>query len=350
MKVAFIHYRLIHFGGLETRLRNYIHFFAERGDDVTVICAKYDKKLKLPKGVKVVKLSPGIMLKPFRAWYFNIRLGKWMKKNQYDFSLSLGRNSHQKLLLCPGTHKGFLRAFKTKKIRIGDWMQDYLDTIAYAKSEIILASSEKIRQELINLYKVNDKKIKILYPPFKKGNFKYADKNDRIKARQKLQLDEEKKYFLFVSTGHKTKNLKLLLDVFSELQNSDCRLLIVGSTVKSTIPSNVSYLGFQKELTPYYHAADFLLLPSIYESFGQVVLESLECGTPVIISENVGAGEILTKDTGLIIRGFDKNQWKEAILNINADGFNIPVNFAANIKLTLEEHMKRMLEYAGIGK
>lgn len=55
---------------------------------------------------------------------------------------------------------------------------------------------------------------------------------------------------------------------------------------------------FQVERTPYLSrylaAADAMTLPSRFEGFGIVVLESLACGTPAVVSDRVGAGEILT--------------------------------------------------------
>jgi D-inositol-3-phosphate glycosyltransferase len=52
----------------------------------------------------------------------------------------------------------------------------------------------------------------------------------------------------------------------------------------------------------YYSAAELLVMPSHYESFGMVALEAMACGTPVIASE-VGGLAYLVKDgeTGFTI-------------------------------------------------
>jgi glycosyltransferase involved in cell wall biosynthesis len=44
----------------------------------------------------------------------------------------------------------------------------------------------------------------------------------------------------------------------------------------------------------YYGAADLVALPSVQEAFGNVVLEGLATGLPVVVSNAVGAAEILT--------------------------------------------------------
>ena len=49
----------------------------------------------------------------------------------------------------------------------------------------------------------------------------------------------------------------------------------------------VCFLGSKKqtELRQYYAAADALVVPSLYESFGLVVVEAMACGTPVLVSK-----------------------------------------------------------------
>ena len=63
------------------------------------------------------------------------------------------------------------------------------------------------------------------------------------------------------------------------------------------IAERVSFLGrmAQQELPLYYSAADVSVLPSYYESFGLVALESMACGTPVIASR-VGGLPTIVKD------------------------------------------------------
>ena len=53
-------------------------------------------------------------------------------------------------------------------------------------------------------------------------------------------------------------------------------------------------------LAEYYSAAIATIHPSMYEPFGNVVLESLACGTPVVTNETVGAHEIIDDDCGVV--------------------------------------------------
>ena len=45
---------------------------------------------------------------------------------------------------------------------------------------------------------------------------------------------------------------------------------------------------------PYYGAADIVVLPSYFDTFGLVILEGLACGLPVITSTQAGGHEIIT--------------------------------------------------------
>ena len=60
----------------------------------------------------------------------------------------------------------------------------------------------------------------------------------------------------------------------------------------------ITFLGSkeQRDLNKYYSAADVLVVPSLYESFGLVVVESLACGTPVMVSDIPPLREIVGED------------------------------------------------------
>jgi D-inositol-3-phosphate glycosyltransferase len=70
------------------------------------------------------------------------------------------------------------------------------------------------------------------------------------------------------------------------------------------INDRVDFLGSQPqtELPYFYSAADLTIMPSHYESFGMVALESMACGTPVVASR-VGGLARLVKDgeTGILV-------------------------------------------------
>ena len=61
-------------------------------------------------------------------------------------------------------------------------------------------------------------------------------------------------------------------------------------------------------------SADLLVAPSIwYETFGFTVLEALSYGVPVIVSDHVGAKDIVGQN-GIIVKAGNVDQLKDAIL------------------------------------
>lgn len=56
----------------------------------------------------------------------------------------------------------------------------------------------------------------------------------------------------------------------------------------------------QTELAEYYSSATATIHPANFEAFGNVVLESLACGTPVVVSDQCGAAEIVDDTCGRV--------------------------------------------------
>jgi D-inositol-3-phosphate glycosyltransferase len=74
------------------------------------------------------------------------------------------------------------------------------------------------------------------------------------------------------------------------------------------IQESVIFLGLVKqEILPFfYSAANLCVVPSYYESFGLVVLESLACGTPVVATKVGGAESVIRHgETGYVVRNND---------------------------------------------
>lgn len=342
MKVALIHPQLILKGGLETRLLNYIRYFTGRGDAVTVFCYKTDASLSLPQSVTVHKMDVSLVPKPLRMYFFDRYLHSELKKEEYDFIFSLGRTSCQHALLCPGNHLGYLKAMGKRLHSPLDRLHIHMDKKAFYHSSVVLAASGMIKDELVQMYHVPPEKITIAYPPLDTQAFHVSLKKHKRELRQKFNFSENKSTFLFVSTSHDRKNFPLLEKVFASLQNEPVELAVAGFEAKTLVPT-IRNLGFLSTMQEAYAAADYLIHPALYEPFGQVVSESLACGTPVIISNRTGAGEIVTEKEGFIVNEFGISDWRTAILKALQHPFAISPQFPVENGLSLEQHMKIVL-------
>jgi len=107
-----------------------------------------------------------------------------------------------------------------------------------------------------------------------------------------------------VGTMKTVKNHPLLLRAFARLNRPNARLMFVGDGAGRTallalaqelgVAGQVILAGFQADPTPFYQTADLFALSSDYEGFGNVIVEAMACGTPVVSTDcPSGPGEIL---------------------------------------------------------
>lgn len=132
--------------------------------------------------------------------------------------------------------------------------------------------------------------------------------------RLKLEYD----YFIFVGRLVREKNLFFLLRAFAKVNNNRLRLVMAGDgPLRPVLVSYASKLGIGErvvwlgnvalgDLREWYAGAVATVLPSFYEGFGKVVVESAFALTPSIVTPFVSAKELVKeKETGLVCLSFD---------------------------------------------
>jgi len=123
----------------------------------------------------------------------------------------------------------------------------------------------------------------------------------------------EKKFsVLFVAQLCRQKGLHYLLEAWRQLALPNAELRIVGLTRDKAVISRYAqvarFLGPLNwlELREEYRRTDLLCLPSLSDGFGQVVLEALTCGTPVLTTTSCGASDLIVHEhNGFVIPAAD---------------------------------------------
>lgn len=194
----------------------------------------------------------------------------------------------------------------------------------------IVAATQAEEAQLEFLYGVEDQKIVIIPPGVDVSRF-YPIPDDE--AKEAIGHSGCPRMLLFVGRIEPLKGVDTLIRALAivresgELEKQCYSLAIIGGdpgapTEKMTVEMTrlralctelnmedlVLFLGkrAQDTLPYYYSAADILIMPSYYESFGMVALEAMACGTPVIASQ-VGGLAFLVQDgiTGFVVPGGD---------------------------------------------
>lgn len=145
------------------------------------------------------------------------------------------------------------------------------------KSECILVSSQKVKQEFEDVF---PQRRKVIVLPF-------GVPLDMIPSRQKAR--SQKKYFLFVGMNAEIKNIEFLTKTIKRLTKEkkykDYRLYLCGDFLQQDFDPQTTRCFFNPGRTfirKLYQGATAYVCSSWYESFNYPVLEALSLGCPVI--------------------------------------------------------------------
>lgn len=296
-------------GGLPRYAMDIAHLLHDKGQLVAVLAKSSRVRWRV--------LSPDITLISFRLNWLPLKfdcllfslISWWYKKKESDSLLfACTEIINPDIAICGFTHKGYLRAIN-KTPTLKERIEIFYETLSYRNSRLILARSAKMNDELVTLYGVHREKILLTYPPMDRDVFYLTDHlTEKNELSKRLKIDfNGRVVFLFPSvSGHKRKGIDALLRAFAKFENESI-LLIVGNQ-DGVGSSNVIELGAVENMSELYAACDYTILASIYEPFGLIGVESVLCGTPVVLSNQCGCNEVLSEAVRL---NFDANDQME---------------------------------------
>jgi glycosyltransferase involved in cell wall biosynthesis len=194
---------------------------------------------------------------------------------------------------------------------------------AFERADVLFAVSEYTKNDLIRIFGIDQKKIKVVYPGINHRAFNRNISADEQRAARNLYgLPGE--FILFLNTIEPRKNLAGVISAFEKI-SSPASLVIAGrlgwkykkdfKLIKNSKKSaKIKYIGYVEEARKpaLIKLARALIYPSFYEGFGFQPLEAMAVGTPVVASHLTSLPEIMG-DAGLLADPYNPNSLAGAL-------------------------------------
>jgi UDP-glucose:(heptosyl)LPS alpha-1,3-glucosyltransferase len=320
LKIALVHKRLDLNGGTERDLYLTAEGLRDLGHEVHLFCSEF--WVQVPAGVIAHRVPAMPFGRTARLWSFALNGSKSAASADCDVTVGFGPILRQDVLRCGGgSHRRFLEQLGAE----GGWRRRawqrfsvyHQSVLAIERRQYnldrfkeIIAVSGRVKDDLMRTYSIPEHRIKVIYNGVDPIRFTPNGREQaRVAVRDQWGIPRAAAVVLFIGSGFRRKGLDRLLSIWQSQRLQQTWLLVVGDDagiahykkLAATVgEGRIIFTGRQTEVERFYAAADLLALPAVQEAFGNVVLEALSCGLPVLVSREVGAAELLS---GALVQG-----------------------------------------------
>ncbi len=189
----------------------------------------------------------------------------------------------------------------------------------FDNADLIVAVSNYTKQKIIEYYGIPEEKIRVVHNAINQEiKEQYQphpiSKNNKIVLfLGRITIQKGPDYFVEMARKvlNEMKNVKFVIAGNGDMMNE-----IISKAIKLGIEKNIIFTGFLKggDVDKAFQQADVYVMPSISEPFGLTALESIQNGTPVIISKQSGVSEVLSNV--LKIDFWDVNEMANKVISI----------------------------------
>jgi glycosyltransferase involved in cell wall biosynthesis len=331
-----------------------------RGHDVTMLASTVDLELQHTSRAKWINIQvqnwPTQILS---GLLFSWQSSFWLHRHRSDLDLIVvnGANTNEvaDVNAVHFVHTSWLKSpvhpWRLRRDLYGAYqlifsaLNAYWEKKAFKKAKIIVAVSEKVKQELISIG-VPSSRIRVILNGVDLQEFS-PGKGDR----QALGLPESVTLALFV--GDILTSRKNLDSVLKAMVNvPDLHLAVVGNTEGSPFPKlagdlnlsqRVHFLGFRRDVSEIMKASDFFVFPSRYEACTLVLLEAIATGLPVITAHTAGGAEIINPDCGIVLSDSEDIQALAKALTQLSSDYNLRVQMGQAARAIAERYSWRSI-------
>ena len=295
-------------------------------------------------GVSIIKvpvrpLAQNIKRNIIMELQFGRAVGKYLRNEEIDvvhantawagFALAINRNQSYGLVYT--CHNPL---WPEDKVHLGERAVRSVEGFTMRTSNAVVALNKTMYRAIVEKASVNGDKVVIIPNGVDVDYFKPGLRNSELLSKFSL---EEGGYVLFVGRVSPEKGVHLLLKAFNYIaqESVHVKLAIIGPLTSSfsaseaspyakaivdyakrRIPSRVIFTGAvnRDELRVLYSNAHLLVLPSLAEAFGLVLIEAMASGIPPIDSTADGIPDVITDGVNGLL--FKKGDWKDLAMRM----------------------------------
>ncbi len=321
VRIAIIRKKYTFHGGAEGFSGSLIENLAGKGHEIHIFAIKWQAD-KQPKNVHFHKVPAVTFLSFLRDLSFAVSSFFLLKKQRKRFDII---QTHDKTLFQDiyragdGCHIEWLRQRWKRTGPAGKasivlnpyhWLVLALERCIFRfhRFRKIIAISELVRKNITDNYGVDSSDIEVIYNGVDTARFDPRNRAEyRSVIRRKYGLSDTEFVVLFVGSGFERKGVKYLMRAVESVPGPVSLMIVGKGSVKSFRGEGMEriiFCGPQREIHKYYAAADMFVFPTMYEPFGNVHLEALSSGLPVVTTRQSGAAEIIEDGVhGFVVSG-----------------------------------------------
>ncbi len=302
-----------------------------QGHSVEVYCQKVDESAQgiLPES-RIHRLGgpsfdPTLAMMSF-AWACAGPARRF--RNEGRVVLGFNHSLHQDVFrLGGGTHAEFLRRRQSEGLsgdrvlnRAALWMEQRRFSAPGLRR--LIAPSIRVHDEVVEHYGLPPDRVAVIYNGVDLNRFSAAaPAEERAAIRAEWGVGLEDRVAIFAGQDLARKGFSVACEAAGR---AGCHLVYIGKAKRpSGLPQHVIWAGEQSDVPAHFRSAGALLLPTVYEPFGNVLLEAYACGLPVVSTRFAGATELARGGPleGLVV---DSPRDVEALVNALGVVFDQP--------------------------
>lgn len=210
--------------------------------------------------------------------------------------------------------------YKNTKSKFIKWATIKFLRFFYSRFRVLFLRSDEYFKTITEQLDFTHEQLYLLKAGINIKSFDKKYKDNSI--WNEYQVPEKSFKVLYVGRISVEKNVDKLLDLWIKESFENCELILVGDNelegldIKELEKSNIKFVGRKQEdsLSKLYASSDCFIFLSTTDTFGQVVMEALSSGLPVIVSNKGGPKTFVKKEFGYIL---DINSFEDISFAIN---------------------------------